>query len=279
MNHQLLIGYADRHTFLNHLSGSTKLLCFVGLSIIGMMTFDTRYLLAIMALSLVLFHFSKIKWHEISFVLSVILGFSVLNLVMVYVFAPHYGVSIYGSEHLLLGRSDAWFNLTTEQLFYEFNLLLKYTFMVPLALIFLMTTNPSEFAASLNKIGVSYRISYSVAIALRYIPDVQSDYRTISLAQQARGFEISKKAKFMTRVKGGVQILLPLIFSSLDRIEVISQAMELRRFGKGKKRTWYMAQRFKRNDYLSLIIVGFLILIGIYLFKVNGGRFWNPFKP
>lgn len=278
MNHQLLIGYADRHTFLNHLSGSTKLLCFVGLSIIGMMTFDTRYLLAIMALSLVLFHFSKIKWHEISFVLSVILGFSVLNLVMVYVFAPHYGVSIYGSEHLLLGRSDAWFNLTTEQLFYEFNLLLKYTFMVPLALIFLMTTNPSEFAASLNKIGVSYRISYSVAIALRYIPDVQSDYRTISLAQQARGFEISKKAKFMTRVKGGVQILLPLIFSSLDRIEVISQAMELRRFGKGKKRTWYMAQRFKRNDYLSLIIVGFLILIGIYLFKVNGGRFWNPFK-
>lgn len=278
MNHQLLIGYADRHTFLNHLSGSTKLLCFVGLSIIGMMTFDTRYLLAIMALSLVLFHFSKIKWHEISFVLSVILGFSVLNLVMVYVFAPHYGVSIYGSEHLLLGRSNAWFNLTTEQLFYEFNLLLKYTFMVPLALIFLMTTNPSEFAASLNKIGVSYRISYSVAIALRYIPDVQSDYRTISLAQQARGFEISKKAKFMTRVKGGVQILLPLIFSSLDRIEVISQAMELRRFGKGKKRTWYMAQRFKRNDYLSLIIVGFLILIGIYLFKVNGGRFWNPFK-
>lgn len=278
MNHQLLIGYADRHTFLNHLSGSTKLLCFVGLSIIGMMTFDTRYLLAIMALSLVLFHFSKIKWHEISFVLSVILGFSVLNLVMVYVFAPHYGVSIYGSEHLLLGRSNAWFNLTTEQLFYEFNLLLKYTFMVPLALIFLMTTNPSEFAASLNKIGISYRISYSVAIALRYIPDVQSDYRTISLAQQARGFEISKKAKFMTRVKGGVQILLPLIFSSLDRIEVISQAMELRRFGKGKKRTWYMAQRFKRNDYLSLIIVGFLILIGIYLFKVNGGRFWNPFK-
>ncbi|MFC6200303.1 energy-coupling factor transporter transmembrane component T family protein [Lactiplantibacillus nangangensis] len=278
MQHQLLIGYADRHTFLNRLSGSTKLLCFVGLSIIGMMTYDTRYLIGIMLFSLVIFHFSKIKYREISFVVSVIIGFSVLNLVMVYVFAPHYGVSIYGTEHLLLGNNQHYFNLTTEQLFYEFNLLLKYTFAVPLALIFLMTTNPSEFAASLNKIGISYRVSYSVAIALRYIPDVQSDYRTISLAQQARGFEISKKAKFMTRVRGGIQILLPLIFSSLDRIEIISQAMELRRFGKGKHRSWYMAQKFRANDYLALIIVALLILLGGLLFHVNGGRFWNPFK-
>jgi len=278
MQHQLLIGYADRHTFLNRLSGSTKLLCFVGLSIIGMMTYDTRYLIGIMLFSLVIFHFSKIKYREISFVVSVIIGFSVLNLVMVYVFAPHYGVSIYGTEHLLLGSNQHYFNLTTEQLFYEFNLLLKYTFAVPLALIFLMTTNPSEFAASLNKIGISYRVSYSVAIALRYIPDVQSDYRTISLAQQARGFEISKKAKFMTRVRGGIQILLPLIFSSLDRIEIISQAMELRRFGKGKHRSWYMAQKFRANDYLALAVVALLILLGVFLFHVNGGRFWNPFK-
>lgn len=278
MQRQLLIGYDNRHTFLNQLSGSTKLLCFVGLSIIGMVTFDTRYLIAVMLFSLGLFHFSKIKYRDIAFVLNLIIGFSALNLAMVYVFAPHYGVTIYGTEHLLLGSSHHYFNLTLEQLFYEFNLLLKYTFAVPLALIFLMTTNPSEFAASLNKIGISYRVSYSVAIALRYIPDVQSDYRTISLAQQARGFEMSKKGKFMTRVRGGIQIMLPLIFSSLDRIEVISQAMELRRFGKGKHRTWYMAQKFKRNDYLALLLVIILIAIGAALFHVNGGRFWNPFK-
>nr|WP_202968607.1 energy-coupling factor transporter transmembrane component T [Oceanobacillus picturae] len=37
---------------------------------------------------------------------------------------------------------------------------------------------------------------------------------------------------------------MPLIFSSLERIEVISNAMELRGFGKKKKRTWYHATAF-----------------------------------
>ncbi len=62
-----------------------------------------------------------------------------------------------------------------------------------MALFFILATNPSEFAASLNKIGVSYKISYSVSIALRYIPDIQREYHDISFAQQARGIDMSKK--------------------------------------------------------------------------------------
>ena len=52
-------------------------------------------------------------------------------------------------------------------------------------LLFVSTTNPSEFAASLNKLGIKYSVAYSVALALRYIPDVQKEYREISQAQQA----------------------------------------------------------------------------------------------
>ena len=38
----------------------------------------------------------------------------------------------------------------------------------PLGIIFLLTTNPSEFAASLNRIGVSYKAAYALALTLRY---------------------------------------------------------------------------------------------------------------
>jgi energy-coupling factor transport system permease protein len=209
-------------------------------------------------------------------VVKIITIFAVVNLLLVFVFSPQYGVGLYGSKHVLLNAG--YFTITQEQLFYEMNLALKYIVTVPLALIFLITTNPSEFAASLNKLHVSYRISYSVALALRYIPDVQTNFRQISLAQQARGYELSPKAKLFQRLKGMGQILLPLIFTSLDRIDQISQAMELRRFGTGKRRTWYMDQPLRTPDWIVLAGVAVIIVIGLFLFHVNGGRFYNPFR-
>ena len=112
--------------------------------------------------------------------------------------------------------------------------------------LFVSTTNLSEFAASLNRIGVSYKTSCSVALALRYIPDIQlqREYHDIAQSQQARGIGMGKKASLVRRLKAASSILMPLILSGMDRIEAISNAMELRGFGKNKKRTWYMARRF-----------------------------------
>lgn len=271
-----LFGYDDGDTWLHHLGGATKLLAFLGISIIAMASYDARFTGAIVIMSLFFFWQAKIKWRQVRLVVKIILVFSLLNLITVYLFSPEYGVSLYGTRHLIVG--SGYLTLTQEQLFYELNLALKYVVTVPLALIFLITTNPSEFAASLNKLHLSYRISYAVALALRYIPDIQSVYHQISLSQQARGYELSRKAKLGARLKGSAQILMPLIFSSLDRIDTVSQAMELRRFGRKKQRSWYMDHPFAWPDWLVLVGTAVIIAVGIWLFHVNGGRFWNPFK-
>ena len=270
-----LFGYDPQDTWLHRLTGATKMLAFLGISVIVMASYDTRFVCAVMLASIILFLQAKIHWHQISLVIKIITIFAVVNLLLVYVFSPPYGVGLYGSKHVLIHAG--YLTLTQEQLFYELNLALKYIVTVPLALIFLITTNPSEFAASLNKLHVSYRISYSVALALRYIPDVQANFRQISLAQQARGYELSRKAKLFQRLKGMGQILMPLIFTSLDRIDQISQAMELRRFGTGKRRTWYMDQPLRTPDWLVLGGVVVITVVGLVLFRVNGGRFFNPF--
>ena len=144
-------------------------------------------------------------------------------------------------------------------------------------LLFVCTTNPSEFAASLNRIGVKYTVAYSVALALRYIPDIQLEYHEISQAQQARGIEMSKKQTLVKRLKSASAILIPLILSSMDRIEVISNAMELRGFGKNKKRTWYMGRPFRAADVIAMVFCALLLAAAICLNIHNGGRFWNPF--
>ncbi|MDY2583903.1 MAG: energy-coupling factor transporter transmembrane component T, partial [Clostridium perfringens] len=121
------------------------------------------------------------------------------------------------------------------------------------------------------------KISYSVSIALRYIPDIQREYHDISFAQQARGIDMSKKEKLGKRIKNMSSILMPLIFSSLDRIENISTAMELRAFGKNKKRTWYNERKFSKGDYLAIIVVILIFALSLYFTFNNGSRFYNPF--
>jgi energy-coupling factor transport system permease protein len=162
--------------------------------------------------------------------------------------------------------------------FYQVTKMFKYASVIPLGMIFLLTTNPSEFASSLNRIGVHYKAAFAVALTLRYFPDIQRDYHEISQAQQARGLELSSKAPFADRFKNSLLIVIPLIFSTLDRVEVISNAMDLRGFSKSRTRTWYTSRRLDRLDALAIGISAliFAVSVGVSLF-VNHSRFYNPF--
>lgn len=272
-----MLSYIEQDSPIHKLTGVTKLICFILWSTSAMLTYDTRVLITLLVLSLITFKISKVKFSDVSFVLYFILIFLVINDIAIFAFSPLQGVHIYGTRHNLFHIGGNYY-MTEEQLFYEFNVTLKYFTVIPMALLFLITTNPSEFASSLSRIGMSYKIAYSVSIALRYIPDIQRDFKDISFSQQARGIDMSKKAKLGTRIKNVVSILMPLIFSSLDRINTVSCAMELRGFGKKKKRTWYTARKFKKADYASVIFVCFLLIVSLFITFNDGSRFYNPFK-
>ena len=271
-----VLNYLPRRSVVHDLTGTTKLAFFLLFTFAGMLTYDTRVLLGLLLVSLLAFKASRIRVKEVRFMLVFMLVFLLMNNFFVFVFNPNQGTEIYGTRHVLVNLPGR-FAVTAEELFYLMNITLKYFIALPVAILFISATDPSEFAASLNSIGVSYRVGYSVAIALRYIPDIQRDYHSISQAQQARGVELGKKEPLFTRMKNAAGILLPLILSSLARIDVISNAMELRGFGKNKKRTWYRRRPFARNDYLALALGVLLLALSIVITFHDGNRFYNPF--
>ena len=275
MNTEML-SYIKKDSPIHKLTGATKLICFLLWTIAAMITYDTRVLIGLFIAGIIVFKISKIKFEDVSFILYFILFFLLLNALLIFVFSPYQGVEIYGSRTDLFHLIGPY-TVTKEQLFYELNVILKYFATIPMALLFILTTDPSEFAASLNKIGVSYKVAYTVSIALRYIPDVQRDYKDISFAQQARGIDLSSKEKLSKRIKNSAAILMPLIFSSLERIDKISLAMELRAIGNNKKRTWYNSRKFGKIDYIFIVILLIIVAISIAMVKVNGSRFYNPF--
>ncbi len=271
-----LFSYNLADTPIHRLSGLTKLICFLFLTFAVMYSYDIRVILSVMIFSIILMRISLIRFSQIRVMVIYVLIFLVTNAVISFFFSPEYGVSIYGTRHefaRVFGIS-----LTYEQLFYQATKFFKYASVVPLGMIFLLTTNPSEFASSLNGIGVNYKAAYAVSLTLRYFPDIQRDYHDIYLAQQARGLELSRKAKFFDRFKNSLLIVIPLIFSTLDRIELISNAMDLRGFSKSKTRTWYTARKLSREDILALCVSGliFAVTVCISIF-INRSRFYNPF--
>ena len=187
-----VFNYIKGKSPIHALTGASKLLVLVLWSLSAMTTFDTRLLVALPIISLLLFIASGIKYRDVSFVLNFTFVFMVLNNLLIFLFSPEHGVTIYGTRNVLWEGFGIWV-VTKEQLFYQLNVVLKYLATIPLVLLFVTPTDPSEFASSLNRIGVSYKISYSVSLALRYIPDIQREYKEISVAQQARGLELDKK--------------------------------------------------------------------------------------
>lgn len=270
-----VLNYLPRKSVVHELTGTTKLAFFLLFTFASMITYNTWVLLGLMAVSFAAFKLSNIKLREVRFMLVFMLVFLALNDLFIFLFDPNQGTTLYGTRTVLCHLF--WrYDLTAEQLFYMFNISLKYFVALPVAILFISATNPSEFAASLNSIGVSYKVGYSVAIALRYIPDIQRDYHSISQAQQARGVELGRSEPFFKRLKNAVSILLPLILTSLNRIDTISNAMELRGFGKSDKRTWYTRRPFDCRDFIALGFGAVLLLISLAV-TIKFGRFYNPF--
>ena len=271
-----MISYEKKDTPIHKLSGITKLLFFIIWCMTSALTFDTRVLVVMLVIGAFIYALSKTRWEQVGGIFGAIMFFMVINLTCIFFFSPYEGCRIYNSRTELVHLFGNY-SFTKEQLFYELNVLIKYFTVIPAVFIFLTTTDPSELASSMNGVGVPYTIAYSIEIALRYIPDIQDEFRKIKNAQEARGIEMSSKGRLFDRIKNTAAIIFPLLFSSMDRIEVVSNAMELRGFGKKKKRSWYSRRKLRMADYV--VLIGIIIFsVGALIFTYcDGSRFYNPF--
>lgn len=271
-----MFSYQKLDSPIHRLTGLTKLMGFLLISLAVMFSYDIRYVSLVFIFSIVVFKMAKLKVSDVKIMLLYIIVFIIVNMIFTYIFAPEFGVEIFGTRHELFtiyGR----YTMTKEQILYMTTKAIKYIAVIPIGIVFFFTTNPSEFASSLNRIGVPAKAAYAVGLTLRYFPDIQRNYNEISLSQQARGLELSNKSKFLDRVKNYLLILFPLIFSSIDRVETIGNAMDLRGFGKYKKRTWYTKENLKKADYIALLISILVTALGFYMIYLNGSRYYNIF--
>ena len=67
------------------------------------------------------------------------------------------------------------------------------------------------------------------------------------------------------------------LFSTMERIDVVSNAMELRGFGKKKARTWYSKRPLVAADYAVLAFITLFFVAAMVITYADGSRYFNPF--
>ena len=256
--------YIEGDSIFHKLSGVSKILLFVIWTMITVMFLDIRVFLVMGAISAIMLYFAQIPSKILKPLLWIMVVFNLINVIFILLITPQYGTELVGTNTELINIGYSYIN--KETLFYVLTISLKYAVLMPITAIFIFTTHPSEFASSLNKIGVPYKIAYAINIAFRYIPDVQREYKDILNAQQARGLAFNKgEGSIKEILKNYTTIFVPLVSSSIKRIETVSNAMELRSFGKKRKRTWYNYKKLQGIDFTCIIICLAMLAAAIYL--------------
>lgn len=272
------LSYIEMDSPIHSLNGVTKFLSLLVWLVLCLTTFDLRVLLGSFALAIAVMLLSKIPFRRFVPLMCIMLFMITVNALAIFLFSPDQGSYYIGSRTIILGNPDMHYALSLETLIYLITVCLKYFTIFPIALVFVFATHPSEFASSLNRLKLSYRISYAVALTLRYIPEITDDFRHIMNAQMARGVDISKNVKLAKRISNVSKVLGPLLLSSLDRIDTISNAMVLRGFGKNrKKRTWYMSRKMRAADYLAIFVMLAILSTSFILRFYCNIMFYYPF--
>jgi len=269
MDDKLFITLTPGNTFLDKLTGKTKVRLFFLLIFIMSMTWDLRILTPCLILSIICLISikpdKKKNWAIIVFTICM----NLFNLFLTYLIKPDYGLSVVGGSTVLYKFTD-FFIITAETMWYFAARLIKFMASFLLSLTFIQCITPSELAAGLHSCKISYKACMVVSLAFRYIPDITRDFTNIKISMQTRGLELdSKKVSLFTRLKQYVLILVPLIVTSFDRIGNIANGMDLRGFGKNKDKTYYSEHEDTKADkYLNiLVIILALSLIGLFVIK------------
>jgi energy-coupling factor transport system permease protein len=131
------------------------------------------------------------------------------------------------------------------------SLTLRMMALITFSLLFVMTTNPTDFILSLiQQARVPYRLGYGVLVAYRFVPLWRSELDTIRAAHRIRG--AGERATLRGRWEQVQRYAIPLLAGAIRKAERVAIAMDSKAFGAAEQRTYYRRLHVAPADWALL---------------------------
>lgn len=133
-------------------------------------------------------------------------------------------------------------------------------------LLFLATTRVEEVAYALGRLGVPYKVGFTLTLAFRLVPLFFESAATIVAAQRCRGLRMDEGG-MVTRLRRFVPVIVPVFVGALRRADRMAMALELRGFDSGRPRTTYLRAHAGVRDAVAgaLALAGAAAYVALWL--------------
>jgi energy-coupling factor transport system permease protein len=141
---------------------------------------------------------------------------------------------------------------------------IKLATFLAVGVVFLSTTKIEEFAYALTRVGLPYKLGFTMTLAFRLVPAFLDAAVTVIQAQRCRAFNFDE-GNLWQRARRYVPVIVPVFMGALRRADGMAMALEARGFQSGRVRTSYEHFPFRVSDGCALafavtIAGGYLLL-------------------
>jgi|SRR5579862_3809863 len=149
-------------------------------------------------------------------------------------------------------------------LHFALGMAIKLATFLAVGVVFLSTTKIEEFAYALTRVGVPYKLGFTMTLAFRLVPVFLDSAVSVVQAQRCRGFNFDE-GNVLERARRYVPVIVPVFMGALRRADGMAMALEARGFQSGRTRTVYEPFPFRTSDAGTLLVVvaiavGYLLL-------------------
>ncbi len=162
---------------------------------------------------------------------------------------------------------DLPFNLVITDAGLKFSVLLVLRLVgatMPLVLMLTVTKMSDLTNVLVQKLHIPYKYTFAFITALRFIPIFENEMNGIIEAQTARGVEFDTKNP-IKKLKLVLPLCVPLLISSVKRIDGSAISAELRGFNLRQKNSGYKRYFFKGMDYLAMLVSAAILLVSSFI--------------
>lgn len=121
-------------------------------------------------------------------------------------------------------------------------------------ILFLSVTRIEELAYALSRLGVPYKLGFTMSLAFRLVPVFLDAASTVVQAQRCRGLDFDHGGPW-TRLRRYIPVIVPVFMGALRRADNMAMALEARGFQSTRRRTVLQRYRFGAADTLALVAV------------------------